>query len=61
MNNPLVSTLLLVGLPLLVGLGGYTLLRRRGTRSGTAGCGALLLALVVCGLFTGVMILSALR
>ena len=59
MNNVLIAIFLLVVLPFAVAVGGYTLLRRRGSRSGVAGCGAIVLALFVSAVVIGVTTISA--
>ncbi|RIK39615.1 MAG: hypothetical protein DCC58_15020 [Chloroflexi bacterium] len=60
MESALGGTLLLIVVPMLVGLGAFALFRRRGTRSGVAGCGAILLAVVVSFSFIAFLTLSAL-
>jgi hypothetical protein len=52
---------LLVVLPFAIAVGGYTLLRRRGSRSGVAGCGAIALGLFVSALVIGVTTFSAIN
>jgi hypothetical protein len=61
MNSAPVALLLLVVVPLAIALGGYTLLRRRGSRSGVAGCGAVLLGLFVSAVVIGVSTFTAMN
>jgi hypothetical protein len=54
MDNPLVAGLLFIGIPLAFALGGFTVLRRRGSRPAVAGCGA-----IVLGLFASALVVAA--
>ncbi len=58
MNTTLGAAFFFVLIPFAIALAGFTLLRRRGTRSGVAGCGALVIGLFVSAVVLGVSVYS---